>query len=86
MKIYIIFLLAFLCIGCEMQFSSHKEYYDKYKLDVNCGDKFKGIVYEQARNTPVYVVFYKLENGNRIDLPIEGCVKIRLEEYDEPRI
>ena len=75
-------LIALLCAGCDVKPRDRGEYYSRYKLDVNCGEKFKGIVYEQGHSkASIYTILYELPNGNRIELPLEGCVKIVLEEY-----
>lgn len=74
-------LIAFLCVGCDVKPRERGEYYNRYKLDVNCGEKFKGTVYEQAHSTAaIYSILYALPDGKSIDLP-DGCVIITLEEY-----
>ncbi len=74
-KLLIIALVLCATIGCNSQ--KDIEFHKVLKLDVNCGDKYKGIVYKLKRNG---VSRLETESGLEIEIP-HGCVFIILEEY-----
>lgn len=60
--------------------------YEKYLLDVNCGEKFKGKIYQMGHTSAsIYFIWYKDEKGRKIELPDDGCVKITLQEFPVPK-
>ncbi len=60
-------------------------WYRQYLLDINCGDKFRGQIYEMGHTTAgIYSLRYEDEKGRNIDLPNDGCVKITLKELPMP--
>jgi hypothetical protein len=61
-------------------------WYNKYELDVNCGEMFTGNVYERA---PVsrrsYIVDYvSVKTGQPIEFPRDECVVLVKKEFYKP--
>jgi len=78
-----VFIIVLIIGSLGIEPKERGRWYQKYLIDVNCGDKFKGKVYKMGHTTAgIYSIWYQTEDGNKIELPDEGCVKITIKEIE----
>ena len=83
--ICLIFISVFIFSGCHKKQGKRYPYFQKYELNINCGELYKGIVYEMGSNATFYQIQYKeKESGNIIELPDNLCIKIRIKTFPIP--
>jgi len=81
--IFICLICLLFAVGCEERKRGY--YYKDALLDVNCGEKLKGEIYRLGHTTAsIYSILYENKAGHRIELPLDGCVKIEIESYPSP--
>lgn len=83
MKTSILIAMILAIGGCKVE-PRNPHWVREYKLNVNCGELFKGDVYQlKLIDGGFYTIPYETEDGTRIEFPRGDCVVKIIDDYTD---